>query len=93
MGRLKLGAEWAALQVYARAKDGPQYPVAFRPYRGLQPFEERDRRFYFGRSRLTRELLAQQPNAPAMVSELQGGWFSEAGGRLAEDQGDIDAAQ
>jgi len=54
--------------------------------------------YYYGwnldlTARMTRELLARQPNAPAMVSELQGGWFSEAGKQLAEDQGNIDAAQ
>jgi len=56
-GRRELGAEWSALQVYARAQDGPQYPVVFRPYRGLQAFEEDDRRFFFGREALSRELL------------------------------------
>jgi hypothetical protein len=32
------------------------------------------------------DLESAQPDAPAMVSELQGGWFSTAGGLLAEDQ-------
>ncbi len=35
----------------------------------------------------------QQPNKPVMVTELQGGWFSEIGGLLAEDQGGITPAQ
>lgn len=39
------------------------------------------------------QLKAQQPQAPKMVMELQGGWFSENGGRLAEDQPGINAAQ
>lgn len=39
------------------------------------------------------KLKAQQPGAPEMVMELQGGWFSENGGRLAEDQDGISAAQ
>ena len=30
-------------------------------------------------------LRAQQPNAPAFVTELQGGWFSLVGGSLSED--------
>ena len=30
-------------------------------------------------------LKAEQPNAPAFVCELQGGWFSTVGGRLSED--------
>lgn len=34
-----------------------------------------------------------QPNKPIMVTELQGGWFSEIGGLLAEDQPGITAAQ
>jgi len=39
------------------------------------------------------KLKTQQPTAPLAVMELQGGWFSENGGRLAEDQGGITAAQ
>jgi hypothetical protein len=35
----------------------------------------------------------QQPGKPVMVTELQGGWFSEVGGLLAEDQEGITAAQ
>ena len=31
------------------------------------------------------KLKAEQPNAPAFVCELQGGWFSTVGGRLSED--------
>lgn len=31
------------------------------------------------------KLKAEQPNAPAFVCELQGGWFSAVGGRLSED--------
>src|SRR5262249_8547125 len=56
-GRRQLGLEWAAIQVYARAADGDVYPVVFRPYRGLRPFEERDRRFFFGRAEPTRKVL------------------------------------
>ena len=33
-----------------------------------------------------RELEAEQPDAPAMISELQGGWFGAVGGKLSEDQ-------
>lgn len=40
-----------------------------------------------------RDLLAAQRNAPAMVAELQGGWFDEAGRPFAEDQDSLDAAQ
>ena len=39
------------------------------------------------------ELQAAQPDAPPMVSELQGGWFSKVGGMLAEDQPGIGPAQ
>jgi len=56
-GRRRLRDEWPALQVYGRAVDGPQYPVVFQPYRGLQSFGEADRRFFFGRERLTEALL------------------------------------
>lgn len=36
------------------------------------------------KSRLEK-LKEEQPNAPAFVCELQGGWFSTVGGRLSED--------
>jgi len=39
------------------------------------------------------KLKKEQPSAPEMVMELQGGWFSENGGLLAEDQEGINAAQ
>jgi hypothetical protein len=39
-----------------------------------------------------RSLRVQQPQAPMMVTELQGGWFSNVGGKLSEDQG-LNAAQ
>ena len=39
------------------------------------------------------KIKVQQPKAPSMVMELQGGWFSENGGLLAEDQEGITAAQ
>jgi len=35
----------------------------------------------------------EQPGKPVMITELQGGWFSEVGGLLAEDQSGITAAQ
>jgi len=31
-------------------------------------------------------LKKEQPDAPGMIAELQGGWFSQVGGRLSEDQ-------
>lgn len=46
-----------------------------------------------GAAKATLALQKKQPNAPVMVSELQGGWFAEAGGKLAEDQPGVDAAQ
>src|SRR6185295_6549757 len=55
-GRRRLGAEWAAIQVYACAESVPLYPVVFRPYRGLRSFETSDRRFFFGREALTEQL-------------------------------------
>jgi len=36
---------------------------------------------------------AAQPNAPGMVPELQGGWFSQIGGILSEDQEGVTASQ
>jgi len=38
-------------------------------------------------------LREKQPQAPLMVMEMQGGWFSENGGLLAEDQGGLTASQ
>ena len=50
--------DWAALQLYSRAVDGVDTrPIVFRPYRGLLPFRPEDKRFFFGRDGLTRELL------------------------------------
>ena len=39
------------------------------------------------------KLRRDQPDAPEGVSQLQGGWFSEMGGKLAVDQDGIDARQ
>ena len=33
-----------------------------------------------------RSVRSEQPNAPVMIPELQGGWFSQVGGKLSEDQ-------
>jgi WD40 repeat protein len=58
-----LGAEpgrldWASLQLFARAKDGPDHrPFVFRPYRGLRAFAAEDRRFFFGREADVERLL------------------------------------
>jgi hypothetical protein len=39
------------------------------------------------------ELRQQEPDSPLGVTELQGGWFSEFGGKLSEKQDGVDAAQ
>jgi hypothetical protein len=39
------------------------------------------------------QLKSQQPNAPIMVTELQGGWFSGFGGKLSVEQPGITAEQ
>ncbi|HVM60281.1 MAG TPA: beta-galactosidase [Verrucomicrobiae bacterium] len=39
------------------------------------------------------KLRAEQPNAPVMVPELQGGWFAQVGHQLSEDQEGMDATQ
>src|SRR5262249_39581770 len=42
--------DWAALQLYARAGDGPDHrPFVIRPYRGLLAFHEEHARLFFGR--------------------------------------------
>jgi hypothetical protein len=40
-----------------------------------------------------KKLRAEQPDAPLATTELQGGWFSNVGGKLSEDQDGITAAQ
>ncbi|MDE3136996.1 MAG: beta-galactosidase [Acidobacteriota bacterium] len=39
------------------------------------------------------QLRQAQPNAPQSITELQGGWFSEVGGKLSEDQEGIGPPQ
>ena len=39
------------------------------------------------------KLRREEPASPLMVTELQGGWFSEFGGTLSEKQDGIDAVQ
>jgi hypothetical protein len=38
-------------------------------------------------------LRREQPDAPLMTTELQGGWFSEVGGKLSMDQDGLTASQ
>ncbi|OJH38339.1 CHAT domain-containing protein [Cystobacter ferrugineus] len=60
------GLDWASLQLYARAGEGPDIrPLAIRPYRGLLAFEAKHRRFFFGREKLSRELLERVRDAAA----------------------------
>lgn len=35
----------------------------------------------------------EQPDAPLAITELQGGWFAQVGGKLSEDQDGVTAAQ
>ena len=39
------------------------------------------------------ELRADQPDAPLMTTELQGGWFSNVGGTLSDQQDGLTPAQ
>ena len=39
------------------------------------------------------QAIREQPGAPGMIAELQGGWFSGVGGTLAQDQDGITAEQ
>jgi hypothetical protein len=39
------------------------------------------------------QLRKTQPNAPLMVAEMQGGWFSGIGGKLSEENDGVDAKQ
>src|SRR5262249_33675916 len=42
--------DWASIQLYARAADGPEHrPFVARPYRGLLSFREKHARTFFGR--------------------------------------------
>jgi len=67
------GFDWAALQLYARAGDGPDLrPLVFCPFPGLECFEEEDARFYFGRDVELREAAAcLDPAAPVPRRWLQ----------------------
>ncbi len=40
-----------------------------------------------------KKLRQEEPNSPVAVTELQGGWFSQVGGKLSIDQDGIDGAQ
>jgi hypothetical protein len=39
------------------------------------------------------KLRREQPDAPLMTTEMQGGWFSQVGGKLSEDQEGVTGAQ
>jgi hypothetical protein len=39
------------------------------------------------------KLRREQPDAPLMTTELQGGWFSNVGGKLSQDQDGLTASQ
>jgi len=39
------------------------------------------------------KLRREEPDSPLAITELQGGWFSEFGGRLSVDQDGVDAVQ
>lgn len=39
------------------------------------------------------QLRTEQPDAPLATTELQGGWFSQVGGKLSEDQDGVTASQ
>jgi hypothetical protein len=39
------------------------------------------------------KLRREQPDAPVATTELQGGWFSQVGGKLSEDQDGVTASQ
>lgn len=67
--------DWAGLQLYARAADGDDTrPVVFRPYQGLNSYRLLQRRFFFGRETLTRQLwerlrtLHESPGAPRLLA-------------------------
>jgi len=55
---------------------------------------------FYPRWQITKELVPalaklrqQQPDAPLGITELQGGWFSQFGGKLSVDQNGVDGAQ
>src|SRR6185312_5569732 len=68
--------DWASLQLYARADDGPdQRPVVERPYRGLLSFQREHARYFCGRGReideavsdLTALVEARDPAKPRFL--------------------------
>ncbi|WP_437968042.1 CHAT domain-containing protein [Sorangium sp. So ce260] len=53
------GVDWASLQLYARAADGPDHrPVVLRPYRGLLAFQREHARYFHGRQQETEEAVS-----------------------------------
>jgi Glycosyl hydrolases family 35 len=46
-----------------------------------------------GTLRDIKKLRSEQPDAPLATTELQGGWFSQVGGKLSEDQDGVTASQ
>ncbi|HEY1786742.1 MAG TPA: beta-galactosidase [Verrucomicrobiae bacterium] len=46
-----------------------------------------------GTLRDIRKLRFEQPDAPLATTELQGGWFSQVGGKLSEDQDGVTSSQ
>lgn len=50
--------DWASLQIYGAASQGEGRPLIFRPYSGLRAFAPEQRRFFFGREREIKELVA-----------------------------------
>jgi hypothetical protein len=66
LGQSATSLDWASVQLYARAEDGPDLrPFIFRPYRGLLAFQSEHARFFFGREVIQQELLKRVQQAAA----------------------------
>jgi hypothetical protein len=65
------------------------------PLRGVFDFVNQYPQWDIKRSmeRFTARQKKDQPNAPLMTGELQGGWYSEVGGILSKDQDGVNAVQ
>ncbi|APR86345.1 High-affnity carbon uptake protein Hat/HatR [Minicystis rosea] len=61
--------DWASLQLYVRAADGPDHrPITFRPYQGLSAFQPTDARFHFGRAEDVARIVALLQDGRRFVS-------------------------
>jgi hypothetical protein len=75
---------------WTRQVRGSSDPMLSQPFDAINEYPRHDL------ARVSQDIALsqrEQPDAPVMISELQGGWFSRVGGKLSEDQPDIEPEQ